>query len=266
MPKPTKYDRIITRIFERYHQGQESFEFPRTAIAEAAQELNEKVPSNLGDVIYTFRARRELPQSIKWAAEPDREWIIRSVGTSRYQFAQVRWSGVEPNQSLAETRIPNSTPALIELYKQSDEQALLAIIRYNRLVDIFTRLSCFSVQSHLKTSVEGVRSIEVDELYIGLDRRGAHFVLPVEVKSADDRLGAVQVLNMFSLAEEKFPELIARPLGAQFVQDDLVALFEFELDVFTREPRLAAEKHYRLVPAEDFSTDLLAQYRSSPED
>ncbi len=35
------------------------------------------------------------------------------------------------------TPILDATPGIIELYAFSDEQALLAKLRYNRLVDIF---------------------------------------------------------------------------------------------------------------------------------
>jgi hypothetical protein len=42
-----------------------------------------------------------------------------------------------PASNLVETKILNATPGIITRYAQSDEQALLAILRYNRLVDIF---------------------------------------------------------------------------------------------------------------------------------
>ena len=266
MPRITKYDRIISKVFANHDDGGASFTFPRDAIVDAAHELGERPPKNLGDVIYTYRSRRDLPEDIQQRAETGREWIIRSVGTSQYQFAQVRWGGALPSPDLSETRIPDSTPALIEKYRQSDEQALLAIIRYNRLIDVFTRLSCFSVQSHLRTSLTDIGQVEIDELYVGIDRRGAHYVLPIEVKSQTDRLGVAQVSNLFALAEQKFPALIARPIGAQFVRDDLIALFEFERGLSDLDLSVAAEKHYRLVPAEEIPDDLIQQYARRTED
>ena len=123
MPRITKYDRIISKLFNTYDDGESSFAFPRSAIAEAAAELDLAAPKNLGDVIYTYRSRRDLPEDIQQRAENGREWIIRTVGTGQYEFVQVRWGGAQPSLSLAETRIPDSTPALIDLYRQSDEQA-----------------------------------------------------------------------------------------------------------------------------------------------
>jgi hypothetical protein len=61
----------------------------------------------------------------------------------------------------------------------NDEQALLARLRYNRMVDIFTGLTCYSLQSHLRTTLRDGSQVETDEIYIGLDKRGVHYVLPV---------------------------------------------------------------------------------------
>ena len=54
----------------------------------------------------------------------------------------------------------------------SDEQALLAKIRYNRLLDVFLGISAYSLQNHLRTTVLHIGQIEIDELYIGLDKHG----------------------------------------------------------------------------------------------
>lgn len=50
----------------------------------------------------------------------------------------------------------------------SDEQALLAKVRYSRLVDIFLGIAAYSLQNHLRTSVVGIGQIEMDELYVGI--------------------------------------------------------------------------------------------------
>ena len=76
----------------------------------------------------------------------------------------------------------------------------------------------------------------------------------------------VQVSNLFALAEQKFPALIAKPIGAQFVRDDLIALFEFERGLDDLDLSVAAEKHYRLVPAEQIPDSLIQRYALRPED
>ncbi len=59
----------------------------------------------------------------------------------------------------------------------TDEQALLATVRYNRLTDIFTGVTCYSLQNHLRTTVRGVGQVETDELYVGVDRLGKHYAI-----------------------------------------------------------------------------------------
>ena len=53
---------------------------------------------------------------------------------------------------LATTKIPDGTPSIVRKYSISDEQALLAIVRYNRLIDIFLGVTCYSLQNHLRTT------------------------------------------------------------------------------------------------------------------
>jgi len=86
----------------------------------------------------------------------------------------------------------------------------------------------YSLQNHLRTTVKGIGQVESDELYVGLDRRGCHYVLPIQAKGGRDRLGAVQIEQDIALCAEKFPALLCRPLAAQFMDDEVIALFELE--------------------------------------
>jgi len=102
--------------------------------------------------------------------------------------------------------------------------------------------------------------LETDELYIGIDRRGAHYVFPVQAKGGKDRLSIVQIEQDFAMCAAKFPGLICRPIGAQFMSDQLIALFE--LEETERGVAKSSEKHYRLVPSDSLSDDDLAKYRN----
>ena len=108
---------------------------------------------------------------------------------------------------LAETKLPDATPGIIEKFALNDEQAILAKIRYNRLIDIFTGITCYSLQSHLRTNVPSLGQVETDEIYIGLDKRGAQYVFPVQAKGPREKLGIVQIDQDFELCATKFPEL-----------------------------------------------------------
>jgi len=141
-----------------------------------------------------------------------------------------------------------------------DEQSLLAKVRYNRLIDIFTGVTCYSLQNHLRTTVPNIGQVETDEIYIGIDRRGAHYIFPVQAKGKKDKLGVVQIEQDFALCADKFPSLICRPIAAQLMDDDLIALFEFEEG--ENGVRLSSEKHYRLVPSGGITSDDLDIYRS----
>lgn len=260
-PKTNRYDAIIESIFHKYYKkGAEGVAFSRGDIEEAAKRLNIALPKNIGDLIYSFRFRTSFPQSIVKAAPAGKDWIIRLTGRGQYKFVANKVTIILPRPDLAVTKIPDATPGVIDRYALSDEQALLAKVRYNRLIDIFSGVTCYSLQSHLRTSVAGLGQVETDEIYIGLDRKGAHFVLPVQAKGGRDKQSIVQIEQDFVVSQEKFPGLICRPIAAQFMQDDTIALFEFEQegDLIA----VATEKHYKLVPRDELSAEEVRQYNS----
>lgn len=262
--RSNRYSRIIERIFmSGYTRGAREVPFERVDIERVASELGIALPKNLGDVLYSFRYRTALPQSVLDRAPPGERWLIRSVGRGRYKFVASKQAPILPNPIMAEIKVPDSTPGVIAMYALSDEQALLARLRYNRLVDTFTGVTCYSLQSHLRTAVAGVGQVETDEVYVGLDRRGAHYVFPVQAKGGSDTLNVVQIEQDFAMCASKFPGLVCRPIAAQFMAGEVIALFEFVLD--DDEVRLAAERHYRLVPPEEVGGDDLAAYRERPE-
>lgn len=61
--RANRYQQIIERIFlHHYQEGASVVEFTRSDIEQAAQELQVPLPKNIGDVLYTFRYRGELPE------------------------------------------------------------------------------------------------------------------------------------------------------------------------------------------------------------
>jgi hypothetical protein len=256
-----RYQRIIEQIFRDHHRtGDREVEFTREELVRVAEELDIPLPKNLGDVIYSFRYRAALPEAIIATAPSGEEWIIRSVGRSLYRFVLVSTITLAPNPTYSETKVLDATPGIIARYALSDEQALLAKLRYNRLVDVFTGVTCYSLQSHLRSAVKGVGQVETDEIYIGVDRRGALFVFPVQAKGGNDRLSIVQIEQDFALCAAKFPRLLCRPIAAQFMKGEVIALFEFEQT--DKGVRIAGERHYRLVPPDDLTDEDLRVYNS----
>ncbi len=206
VPAPVnRYLAIIEKIFfSHYTPGATEIPFERIEIETAAAALGVKLPKNLGDVVYSLRYRTALPERVL-ATQPDgREWIIDGIGRARYSFKLVKVTRIRPSDALATIAVPDATPELIRAYALDDEQALLAIVRYNRLIDTFLGLTTYSLQNHLRTTVSGVQ-IEIDELYIGLDRHGCHYVIPVQAKGGTDQIGIVQTTQDVRYATQKFP-------------------------------------------------------------
>ena len=252
--KPNRYAAIIARIFKtHYKPGKTQFDFSRDEFVGIAQSLGMALPKNLGDTIYSFRFRTALPKEILATAPKGMEWTIELAGKGRYRFRLGTFNRIVPRQDLIAVKIPDATPEIIVSYALSDEQALLAKVRYNRLIDILLGITTYSLQNHLRTTVSAIGQIEVDEIYVGVNRNGQQFVIPVQAKGGSDQLGITQTRQDLACCQEKFSRLTCRPVSAQFMTGDIIALFELTLEA--NEVKVVEEKHYRLVPADDIGDD-----------
>jgi hypothetical protein len=261
---PTRYAQIVESIFfERYEEGDTEVEFDREDFEKHAKKLGIKLPKNLGDVIYSFRFRVALPDSINEKAPEGLEWMIRLAGRAKYMFVAVKQARIIPTERMVETKIPDATPGVITKWALNDEQALLAQLRYNRLIDIFTRVTCYSLQNHLRTTAPQIGQVETDEVYIGVDRGGAQYVFPVQAKGGNDQISVVQIEQDFALCADKFEDLICRPIAAQFTGENRIALFDFEET--DDGVAIRSEKQYKLVPEDQVSSKDLEKYRADAD-
>lgn len=255
-----RYSALIEWVFDRNWQpGATVVTWSRDELVEGAEALGIVLPKNLGDVIYSLRYRMPMPGSIQRRAPRDNQWIIRGAGRAKYEFAAVSASRIRPSESLVVVKIPDATPEIIHASTLGDEQALLALVRYNRLIDIFLGLTTYSLQNHLRTTAPGIGQAEVDEVYVAVDRHGAQYVLPVQAKGGSDQIGVVQAEQDLAVCRAKFPQFIARPIAAQFMAEGVIALFE--LTVQDDEIRVVREAHYRLVPHTDVTDRDRVAYR-----
>lgn len=232
--------------------------FEREDLVRAAKSLRIKLPKNLGDVIYSIRYRTKLPPRVLKTQSKGREWIIEGRGRALYCFRLVTENRIVPNEQIAAIKVPDATPEIVSSYALSDEQALLAKVRYNRLLDVFLGLATYSLQNHLRTTVPGLGQVEIDEIYVGIDKRGCQFVLPVQAKGGADQLSVVQAKQDIACCGEKFPNLICRAISVQFVSADRIALFELALD--DGMVKIVDEKHYRLVAGNQITDEDLRTY------
>jgi len=268
--KENRYRRLLEHIF--FHEDFGSFKagvtavnFKREDLERAATILNIKLPKNLSDVLYSQRYRSALPKRILETQPEGMEWIIDGVGRARYSFSLVPINRILPNPALRVIKIPDATPEIIGAYALNDEQALLAKVRYNRLIDIFLGVTAYSLQNHMRTTVKGIGQIEIDEVYVALDQRGAQFVIPVQAKGGKDQLAVVQTKQDLACCAEKFPALQCRSVSAQFIETEnkkSKKIAMFELAVEDGQVVIVEEKHYRLVPSAEISLDEIKSYRN----
>jgi len=135
---------------------------------------------------------------------------------------------------------------------------LLARVRYNRLIDIFLGLTTYSLQNHLRTTVTNMGQIEIDEIYVGVNKSGQQFVVPVQAKVGKDKLAVVQTSQDLGYCAEKYPNLTPRAISAQFLQNKVIALFELTLE--NDEVTVVEERHYCLVAAKSITDEDLRTY------
>ena len=225
-----RYAQLIEWVFQRHFEpGMTSVPWERDELVEGAGDLGIDLPKNLGDVVYSIRYRSPLPQSVIDAAPDGMEWIIRGNGRAKYVFELIPCQArILPDMALTLTKIPDATPEIIAQTALGDEQALLALVRYNRLIDIFMGVAAYSLQNHLRTTVR------------------------------TDEIGITQIEQDLAVCAEKWPDMICRPVAAQFAADGRIALFELALQ--DDQVRVRYQNHYKLVPANDITAQDLALY------
>lgn len=257
--KPNRYSAIIGTIFKKHYEpGKTQFDFSRDEFVEIAKSLGIALPKNLGDTIYSFRFRTALPPEIVSTASKGREWGIELAGKGQYRFKLGKFVRIVPRPDLIAIKIPDATPEIITAYALTHEQSLLAKVRYNRLIDVFLGIASYSLQNHLQTFVRDMGQIEIDEVYVGVNRNGQQFVVPVQAKGGTDQLGVTQTRQDIACCVQKFPRLTCRPISAQFMTDDTIAMFELALQ--GEDVKIVEEKHYKLVPSDQIGADDLKLY------
>ncbi len=241
------YDQAIAAVFERhYEEGAHYFEFEKDEFDEVLADLGLQV-RNIPDIVYTYRSRRPLPQSVRDKGN----WAIMGAGRGRYAFRllknppffEIAFGDYAPID------IYNAIPEVVEGFLRRDEQSLLTRILCNRLVDIFTSLTCFHLQNHYRSAVQDVGEVELDALYIGVDENGQLFVLPIEAKSQteNDRIGRAQISNMAKLVRQDFSDLGRRILAVKELGDNTIAMVELSDGVEPDDFGVVSVRRFRLI-------------------
>lgn len=266
--KPNRYSQLLECVFfDNYEEGAQEVPFTRLEFEATAKKLGIGLPKNVGDILYSFRYRYALPAAVLAKQPKGLEWSIFPDGQrpTRYRFVAAPTATIFPTTGMSVTKIPDATPGIIDMYALTDEQSLLAKLRYNRLLDIYSGITTYSLQSHLRTSIPESQ-VETDEVYVGVDRHGAHYVFPIQAKGHKDYLSVVQIWQDFNMCVTKreFSGLIACPVAAQFLMDDVIALFSFQWDgKYGIRIAPGSERHYKLVHPSELTAKELQGYAES---
>ena len=120
---------------------------------------------NIPDIIYTYRARANLPAEI--LAHGNFAVIGRGKGLYAFVSIPIPNRFVLPG-SMKVVPLANQIPQWVRPYMQNDEQGMLTMLQVNNLVAVHLGLqSAFRLQSHLRCGVPSYGQVEVDKLYIG---------------------------------------------------------------------------------------------------
>jgi hypothetical protein len=244
------YDEVLVKVFfHHYYEGETYLRFSKDELAEACKACGVTV-KNIPDIIYTYRARRVLPESIRKTGH----WAIEPAGRGFYAFRLLQNSPHFniPFQDFTPINVYNALPELVETLLRNDEQSLLTRILYNRLVDIFTGLTCFHIQNHYRSFVNDVGEVELDALYAGVDKKGQLYILPIEAKSQSESemIGRVQISQMAKLVRQDFAHLNRRILAVKHLRDGTIAVVEFDDQVEPDDFSIVAVSRFRLIRQE----------------
>ena len=249
----SKYAEAILKIFKKhYKKGTTEIAFTREELLSAT----EGTVKNIGDLVYSFRYRATLPEEITSTVKEPAGWIIVPRGAAKYALVVHPGGGnITPDTQRKAILIPDATPEIISANAKNDEQALLAKVRYNRLVDIFTGITSESLQNHYRTQIEEYGQIEVDEMYVGVDKNGRQYFMPLEAKAKTGDLSIIQIGQNIACGKKQFPKLILKPLGAKFLADDSIAMFSFNAADNWDEIQKVDEQRYKLVPSDQIPAE-----------
>lgn len=223
------YVPVISKIFrERYRKGASSIIFSLDDVRNACDALG-VASRNPADVIYRMRSRTILPAEILELGFH----VLRPIGRGKYAFEKATSTIFEPPFTAPITTV-DLTPMpvrrlLPERLAEMDEQAILTVASYCRVLDHLTGMVIYRLRSHVRKSVPGVGQAELDAIDVGVARTedDVPVVFPIEAKALADALNRVQIFNMVQYAEHYFPGLVVRPLAIKVDEASVLHVVEF---------------------------------------
>jgi hypothetical protein len=242
------YVPILREIVRRsYTEGTQRIEFTKQDIEQVAGELGIKV-GNAADLVYRMRARTRLPDDILDLGFT----ILRGIDRGRYVLEVGGEAVVHlPEHEILDHNDQTPLPVrrlLPENLVDLDEQGLLTMIGYCKLLDHFTGLTVYRLRSHVRRSVPNVGQAELDEIDVGIALRDDDIpvVFPLEAKAADEVINRVQIATSVAYCETYFPGHEIRPIAVKLTYDGIVHFLEFRPTTALAGLRVVHSIGYRL--------------------
>lgn len=229
-----KYEDTIVRVFENKletgYDTDEEIPFDREDLQVAMDELNITV-RNVPDIPYAYRSRRSLPDQIEQYGYNAIILDDTIEGADATYLFTKREQLIHVPDEVDETftTTTDDLPDPVGDYIGKDEQGVLTQVRFVGLMDDFTGLDCYHLQSHMRMRVNN-REAELDDLYVGVDRDGRHQALAVEAKGVGETLNKNQLIRNTRGIEQKseYPDTV-QTLAVKLDDDGFFYLFEFDV-------------------------------------
>lgn len=223
------YVPVLLRVFhDKYRDGDTIVEFTLDDLRAAAAALA-LIGRNFADVIYRMRSRTILPKAILDKGF----YILRAVGRGKYRLEIAANTVFDlPDGDVQDALDLTPLPVRRLLPREIaniDEQGLLTMIGYCKLLDHFTGLQVYRLRSHVRKSVASVGQAELDEIDVGVALRGDEqpVIFPIEAKATDEAVNRVQISQMVSFCEEFFEGYEIRPLAIKLDYEGVIHFLEF---------------------------------------
>ena len=242
------YVPILREIVRRkYAPGMQRIEFSKQDVEEVAADLGVKL-GNAADVVYRMRSRTRLPDDILDLGFT----VLRGVGRGKYALETGGEAIVHlPEHEVFEHNDQTPLPVrrlLPENLAELDEQGLLTVVNYCKLLDHFTGLTVYRLRSHVRKSVPGIGQAELDEIDVGVALRDddVPVVFPIEAKAADEVINRVQIATAVAYCETYFTGHEIRPLVIKLTYDGVLHFLEFRATTSLPGLRILSSHGYRL--------------------
>lgn len=239
-----RYEAIILQIFlEKYRQTDTPISFTKDDLRASAESLLIDLPQNLSDVVYALRYRSPIPASIQQTADKGQEWVIETVGRSKYWLIQRPSQKIEADPEAIDFLIEDETPSIVQDFGMKGASLLDCILRKNLILDQFLGSPVEHLQSHVRASVKGVGQVEIGSLFFSQIENA---IMPVCLVAKPGAFNLSKATQAMKFASEHYGRLDCRPVVAQLLADSKVALFELTGSPET--PCVLQEAHFTLTP------------------